>query len=56
MGFSLEDKYLIKSARKLKKYGVKILLKMFPNKDWKRYALKMLIDMTDTADRRPDSG
>jgi len=37
MGFSLEDKYLIKYARK-EKYAVKGLLKMFPNKDWKRDA------------------
>ena len=29
---------------------------MFHNKDWKRDALKMLIDTTGTADRRPDSG
>ena len=29
---------------------------MFPNKDWKRDALKVLIDTTGTVDRRPDSG
>jgi len=51
--FGLKDKYLIKSARK---YGVKGLLKMFSNKDWKRGVLKVLIDMTGTVDRRPDSG
>jgi len=39
-----------------KKYGVKGLRKMFPNKDWKRDALKVLIDTTGTIDRRPDSG
>ena len=56
MVFSLEDKYLIKSLRENKKYGVKGLLKMFPNRDWKRDALKVLIDKTGTVDRRPDSG
>ena len=40
---------------KIKK-GVKCLLKMFPNKDWKCDALKMLIDTTGTVDRRPESG
>jgi len=29
---------------------------MFPNKDWKRYALKVLIDPTGTVDQRQDSG
>ena len=29
---------------------------MFPNKDWKRNALKVLTDTTGTVDRRPDSG
>ena len=29
---------------------------MFPNKDWKRDALKVLMDKTGTVDRRPDSG
>ena len=29
---------------------------MFPNKDWKRDALKVLIDTTCTVDRHPDSG
>jgi len=29
---------------------------MFPNKDRKRDALKMLTDTTSTADRRPDNG
>ena len=29
---------------------------MFPNRDWKHDALKVLIDMTGTGDRRPDSG
>ena len=56
MGFTLEDKYLTKSLRENKKYGVKGLLKMFPNKDWKRDALKMLIDTTGNVDQRPDSG
>jgi len=56
MDFCLGDKYLIKSLRKNKKHGVNCLLKMFPNKDWKRDALKMLIDTTGTVDRRPDSG
>ena len=43
-------------CQKIKKYGVKGLLKMFPNKDWKRDALKMINDTTGTVDRRPDSG
>ena len=50
MGFSLDDKCLIKSLQENKKYEVKALLKMFSNKDWKRDALKMLIDMTGTVD------
>ena len=29
---------------------------MFPNKDWKHVALKMLIDTTGTVDRQLDSG
>jgi len=29
---------------------------MFPNKDWKADALKVLMDTTGTADRRLDSG
>ena len=29
---------------------------MFPNKDWKRDALTVLIDTTGTVDQRPDSG
>jgi len=29
---------------------------MFPNKDWKGDALKVLNDTTGTVDRRPDSG
>ena len=37
----------------MKKYGVKGL---FPNKDWKHDALKMLIDTAGTVDQRPDSG
>ena len=55
IGFSLEDKYLIKSLRENKK-RVKCLLKIFPNKDWKRDALKVLVDTTGTVDQRPDSG
>ena len=55
MGFSAEDKYLIKSLRE-KNYGAERLLSMFPNKDWNRGALKVLIDTNGTVDRRPDSG
>ena len=29
---------------------------MFPNKDWKRDALKVLIGTTGTVDRSPDGG
>ena len=32
------------------------MIKVFSNKDWKRDALKVLIDTTGTVDRRPDSG
>ena len=32
------------------------MLMMFPNKDWKHDALKLLTDTTGTVDRRPDSG
>ena len=43
--------------RENKKYGEKGLLKMFPNKDWKDDALKVLNDTNKgTVDRRPDSG
>jgi len=43
MGFSTEDKYLIKSLRVNKKYGAKRLLKMFPNKNCSLGRLKPLI-------------
>ena len=33
MGISTEDKELIKSLRENKKYGEKLLLKLFPNKN-----------------------
>ena len=29
---------------------------MFPNKDWKRDAQKVLVDTTGTVNQRPDSG
>jgi len=33
MGISIEGEYLIKSVRENKKYRVRRLLKLFPNKD-----------------------
>ena len=56
MGFSVEDKYLIKSLRENKRYRAERLLSMFPNKDWNLEALKMLIDTKGTVGRRLDSG
>jgi len=47
MGFSTEDKYLMKCLRENNKYGAKQLLKMFPNKNWSLYGLKVLIKKTD---------
>jgi len=48
VGFSTEDKYLIKSLRENKKYGAKQLLKMFPNKNWSLGGLKALIKKLTT--------
>ena len=56
MGFSVKDKYLIKSLRENKRYGATCLLNMFPNKDCNLGALKILIDTTGTVDLCPDSG
>ena len=56
MGFSVEDKYLIKSLRENKRYGAERLSSMFPNNEWNLGALKVLIDTKVTVDRRPDSG
>jgi len=47
MGISIEDKYLITSLRENKKYGVKRLLKLFPNKNWSLDGLKALIEQID---------
>ena len=44
MGFTIEDKYVIKSLRENRRYGAKCQLNMFPNKDWNFGALKVLID------------
>jgi len=49
MGFSTEDKYLIKSLRENKKYGAKRLLKMFPNKNRSLGGLKALTKKIDNA-------
>ena len=43
MGISAEEKYLNKSLRENKKYGAKLLLKLFSNKNWSLDGLKMLI-------------
>jgi len=48
MGFSTEDKYLMKRLRENKKYGAKQLLKMFPNKNWTLDGLKALIKKLTT--------
>jgi len=50
MGFSTENKYLMKCLRENQKYGAKQLLKMFPNKkwslvDWKRWSKKLKIQI-----------
>ena len=52
MGFSVEDKYLIKSLRENKRYGAECLLSMFPNKDWNLEALKMLTRKAPLIDDR----
>ena len=44
MGFCSEDKPLIKSLRENKKYGAKLLLKIFANKNWSLCGLKALIE------------
>jgi len=56
MGFTVEDKYLIKSLRENKRYGAECLLSLFPNKDWNLEALKMLTDTKGTIDRHSGSG
>jgi len=49
MGISTEDKHLIKSLPENKKYRVKRLLKLFPNKNWSLDGLKaLIIDNTGT--------
>jgi len=50
MGFSTEDKYLMKCLLVNNKYGAKHLLKMFPNKNWSLGGRKALIKT-----RRPAS-
>ena len=49
MGFSTEDKYLIKSWQENKKYRVQQLLKMFPNKNRSLGGLKALTKKIDNA-------
>ena len=59
MPFSEEDKIIIKHYRLDKHYGVKRLLKKFPNKKWSKGGQRHLVDKIDkTGDisRIPGSG
>ena len=48
IGFSTEDKYLMKCLKENKKYEAEQLLKMFPNKNWGLGGLKSLIKKLTT--------
>jgi len=57
--FSKEDKYLIKSLHKLKRYSACRLIREFPTKRWRLSSLNYLIkkiDETGTVDRHSGSG
>ena len=59
MGFSNEDKVLIKSLFELKGYNAHQSMKAFPNKDWNKSSLNRLLKKlrdTGTVNRRPGSG
>lgn len=59
MAFTDEDKHAITFLRKNKNYGVKRLLKEFPDKGWTRGGLNTLlakIDRTGSSQRKPGSG
>ena len=59
MGFSNEDKVLIKSLFELKGYNAHQSMKAFPNKDWNKSSLNRLLKKlrdTSTVNRRPGSG
>jgi len=59
MGFSNEDKVLIKSLFELKGYSAHQFMKGFPNKDWNKSTLNWLLKKlrdTGTVNRRPGSG
>jgi len=59
MGFTVEDRYLIKCLRVSKGYGATRLCKMFPGRQWIVNGVKTLIkkiDMTGNIDRQRGSG
>jgi hypothetical protein len=59
MGFTKEDKILIKVMRTEKGYSARKLLKEYPNRNWSLSSVNHLlkkIDSTGTVDRRPGSG
>ena len=59
MGFSNEDKILIKSLFELKGYNAHQFMKEFPNKDWNKSSLNWLLKKlrdTGTVNRQPGSG
>ena len=59
MGFSNEDKVLIKSLFELKGYNAHQFMKEFPNKDWNKSSLNRLLKKlrdTGTVNRWPGSG
>jgi len=59
MGFSEEDKHVVKSLRQNKRYSSRTLLKMFPNKAWTRgglYKFIRKIDPTGSSACQPGSG
>ena len=59
MGFTAEDRILIKALRVEKRYGAKRLLKEFPAKPWSLAAVNKLvakIDSTGSVERKVGSG
>jgi len=59
MGFTVEDRHLIKCLRVSKGYGATRLCKMFPDRQWNVDGVKTLIkktDMTGSIDRQWGSG
>jgi len=59
MPFTSDDRASIKLVREEKGWGAKRILREFPNKQWSRTAVRMLllkIDQTSSVSRKPGSG